>query len=120
MAFGISASIPPCLAAARFAARYCRYRNRRPWHCWAWELALRCGGCGRGADRLRSRRGTEGLYLRLVTAPDGRVSPAHGARYGFFFPKRFDQTDLDSLWRCWTFNWPRMDCRPMEILCHWF
>src|SRR5205814_9860062 len=35
------------------------------------------------------------------------------AAQGFFLPKRLDQTDLVSTCRCWTFNWPRMDCNPM-------
>ncbi len=33
--------------------------------------------------------------------------------YDFFLPKKFDQTDFDSVCRCWTFNWPRIDCNPI-------
>ena len=42
-----------------------------------------------------------------------RVHGAEKATQGFFLPKKLDQTDLDSTCRCWTFNWPRIDCNPI-------
>src|SRR5256885_4733338 len=55
-----------------------------------------------------------------------KTQAGHGLRWyervgnqAAFLPNQACMSDLDSIWPCRTFNWPRIDWRPMKSLCHW-
>ena len=66
-------------------------------------------GCSPGG---RDQGGDQHVHQTDRTTVIGRSLQGKAAQ-DFFLPKRFDQTDLGSTCRCWTFNCPRTDCNPM-------
>jgi len=74
----------------------------------AWAQARWFGGCaGEPEEFFRKRQNADSIELVFL------FCEMREEAYDFFLPKKFDQTDFDSVCRCWTFNCPRIDCNPM-------